>query len=335
MPIPSSSTLTSTVSSRRRAATRTVPPPGEYLTAFSTRSIRICRSFSRSASAASGSGGRSSTNSWPSSTSDCFAAATTSVTISPTSVGGELDLQVAGVEPGDAEQPVDDRRQPLGLGGDVAEERVALLLAEEHVVAEQRLGEAVDRGQRRAQLVGDVRDELRLHLLDDALGGDVAEGEDAAGHGAGRVAHHGLGQREPDLLAAAPDRDEPFAGRHVLAGLELALQHVARRALERVVPGDAGDALGGRVPEHDLALAVDGDDPVGDVGEDRLAALLLERDALVELGVRERGGGVAGEGRERLDLLLAPGARAAAVDREHAVHARLRGRRAAPPTQAA
>ena len=88
---------------------------------------------------------------------------------------------------------------------------------------------------------------------------------------------------------------------------------------ERVVGRDAGDPLGGGVPEHDLALAVDGDDPVGDVGEDRHAALLLERDALVELGARERGRGVAGEGRERLDLLLAPGARRAAVDREHAL----------------
>ena len=45
---------------------------------------------------------------------------------------------------------------------------------------------------------------------------------------------------------------------------------------------------------------------------------------LVELGVRERGRRVRGERRERLDLLLAPGARAAAVDREHAVHAALR-----------
>ena len=75
-----------------------------------------------------------------------------------------------------------------------------------------------------------------------------------------------------------------------------------------------------RVPEHDLALAVDGHDPVGDVGEDRHAALLLERDALVELGARERGRRVAGERRERLDLLLAPGPRGAAVDREHALH---------------
>ena len=214
MPIPSSSTLTSTVSSRRRAETRTVPPPGEYLTAFSTRSITICRSFSRSASAASGSGGRSSTNSWPSSTSDCFGGGDHLGHDLADVRRGELHLEVARVELGDREQAVDDRGQAPGLGGDVAEERRALLLAEEHVVAQQRLGEAVDRGQRRAQLAGDVRDELGLHLLDDALGGDVTEGEDAARHGTRRVAHDRLGQREPDLLAAATQRDQPLACGH-------------------------------------------------------------------------------------------------------------------------
>ena len=88
---------------------------------------------------------------------------------------------------------------------------------------------------------------------------------------------------------------------------------------ERVGGGDAGDPLGGRVPEDDLALAVDGDDSVGDVRQDRDAALLLERDALVD-GARERGRRVPGERRERLDLLLPPGTRAAAVDRQHALH---------------
>ena len=43
--------------------------------------------------------------------------------------------------------------QPLRLRRDVAEEREPLLLAEHHVLAQQRLGEAVDRRERRAQLV--------------------------------------------------------------------------------------------------------------------------------------------------------------------------------------
>ena len=66
---------------------------------------------------------------------------------------GEVDLHVPGLEPRDAEQRVDDRRQPLCLGGDVLEERLPLVLPEQDVAPEQRLGEAVDGGQRRAQLV--------------------------------------------------------------------------------------------------------------------------------------------------------------------------------------
>src|SRR5438045_2446213 len=93
---------------------------------------------------------------------------------------------------------------------------------------------------------------------------------------------------------------------------------------ERLLLRDAGDLLGGLVPEDDVALAVDGDDAVGDVGEDREAPLLLERDPLVELGVRERGGSVPGERAKRLDLLRPPGARALAVDREDAVQRALR-----------
>jgi len=71
--------------------------------------------------------------------------------------------------------------------------------------------------------------------------------------------------------------------------------------------------------EHDLALAVDRDDPVGDVGEDGEAALLLERDALVELGVRERRRRVRRERGQRVDLLGQPGAGLERVDREDAV----------------
>src|SRR5207253_1742394 len=106
--------------------------------------------------------------------------------------------------------------------GDIAEEGRALFLAEEDVVAQEGLREAVDRGQRRAQLAGDTRDELGLHLLDDALRGDVAEGEDPTGNGSRRIAHDRLRQREPDLVRPAPDRDEALSGRGVARRLELA-----------------------------------------------------------------------------------------------------------------
>ena len=58
MPSPWSTTRTSTRPARRCASTVTVPPPGENLTALSSRFLRIWPSFSRSAGAASGSSGR-------------------------------------------------------------------------------------------------------------------------------------------------------------------------------------------------------------------------------------------------------------------------------------
>jgi hypothetical protein len=65
----------------------------------------------------------------------------------------ELDMQVAGVEPCDVEQLVDDFRQPLGFRRDVTQERAAILFPERNVLTQERLREAVDRGQRRPQLV--------------------------------------------------------------------------------------------------------------------------------------------------------------------------------------
>ena len=114
----------------------------------------------------------------------------------------ELDLQVAGVEAGDVEQLVDDLRQPFRLGRDVAEERPSLLVAEGDVLAQQRLGEAVDGGERRAELVRDRSHEVRLHLLDHAVRRDIAEREDPSCHGAEWIEHHGFTQRQPHFLAA-------------------------------------------------------------------------------------------------------------------------------------
>jgi hypothetical protein len=94
------------------------------------------------------------------------------------------------VETRDVQQRVDDRRQPLRLPGDELEERSPLHIAEGNILAQQRLCEAVDRGQRGAQLDRDSRNEVGFHLLDDVLGRDVAERKDPARHSAGWIAHH-------------------------------------------------------------------------------------------------------------------------------------------------
>ena len=133
------------------------------------------------------------------------------------------------------------------------------------------------------------------------------------------------------LLAASLDREQALARPALLVRGQLALEHLdAASDPSAAADRDPGDRLGGVVPEHDLALAVDGDDPVGDVREDRVAALPLDRDPLVELGVREHRGGVPGQCRQRLDLLLAPDARALRVDREHTLEPLLGPTRGTP-----
>ena len=185
---------------------------------------------------------------------------------------------------------------------------------------QERLGEAVDRRERPAELLRHGRDELGLHLLHEPVGRDVAEGVDPPRDGARRVAHDRLRHRQPDLVPASDDRDETVARGEVALALQAPAEHLLRRPRERLGGGDVGDLLRGAVPEHDLAVAVDGHDPVGDVGEDREAALLLDRHALVELGVLQRRGRARGQRGERLDLVDAPRPRLGVVERQHAEH---------------
>ena len=61
------------------------------------------------------------------------------------------------------------------LAGDHAEQADALVIAERDIGSLQRHRGAVDGGERRAQLVGDGRDEVALQPLDRVLLGEVAE----------------------------------------------------------------------------------------------------------------------------------------------------------------
>ena len=77
----------------------------------------------------------------------------------------------------------------------IASRLLALRLVELQVLALERQGRAVDRGQRRAQLVRDRRDEVAAQLLEHALLGQVAEGVDGA------LGELDAGDREPELAA--------------------------------------------------------------------------------------------------------------------------------------
>src|SRR3712207_7129999 len=57
--------------------------------------------------------------------------------------------------------------------------------------------------------------------------------------------HDRLAQRQPDVLAAASDRDEPVAAAYLAFGLQSATEQLERRAPERLGLRDAGDLLRG------------------------------------------------------------------------------------------
>ena len=125
----------------------------------------------------------------------------------------ERHLELPCLQAGDAEKIVDDPDEALGFLRDVAEKARPLGIGELDVGALKCLREAVDRGERRAKLVRDRRDEVGLHLIDDALARDVPEGEDPARDRPCRVAHDRLAEREPHLVPVTADGDAALAGR--------------------------------------------------------------------------------------------------------------------------
>ena len=149
---------------------------------------------------------------------------------------GEVDLvlgeqQAAGVALGEVEDVVDQRAEP----GDAVEDRGDIFGRGRRqlagIAAGQHLGEAADRGQRRAQLVAHVGDEgglepvrllerlvaLAQRRLDLPAGGDVEHGEERIAVGQrhrGELELAAVGQRHPARSAACarPWRCGPARG---------------------------------------------------------------------------------------------------------------------------
>ena len=116
-------------------------------------------------------------------------------------------LQLARVEMAREQDVVDDLREPVGLVGDNLEQPVAHLVSELEIRATECHGRAVDRRQRRPQLVRHGGDEVGTHLLDRTLLGQVAERI----HRSLVEAHGGEGQ--PELAAVDLERDRFAAAR--------------------------------------------------------------------------------------------------------------------------
>ena len=126
----------------------------------------------------------------------------------------DRDVQRVGIEPRGPEDVVDRPRKPVGLPRNDIEQVRALVVGERDVLAAERHRCAVDRSERRPQLVRHGRDELGAHRLERTLLGQVAEGVDDP------VRHDDPMDREPELTAAEvewqrlrPRRDPSLGGK--------------------------------------------------------------------------------------------------------------------------
>ena len=109
--------------------------------------------------------------------------------------GGQVDqaavqLEAARVDPGDVEQLGDQPGHPVGVGLDRLQHQPALVVGEPLPLGQQGRGEALDRCQRGAQLVGDGGDQLGPV----ALGAVAARGARAARR---RPLHRATAARRP------------------------------------------------------------------------------------------------------------------------------------------
>ena len=168
------------------------------------------------------------------------------------------------------EQVGDQRGDPLRVAMDRREELLRRLGID--AAAEQRLGVARDRRDRRAQLVRGVRQELAAHGLERAHPRDVVEHDDRPRIGAGR------------RLAAARCRAARAGAHRAAEQLELAPRPARRRARcvdERREPARQSlpsptSGSRGVVDEHDLAVAIDHDHALDEAAEhDRQQVALL------------------------------------------------------------
>ena len=153
------------------------------------------------------------------------------------------DRQRAGVDAPGVEQVADQAVHAVGLLVDDAEELRHLGRADEARGAQRRGGRALDRGQRRAQLVAHHAQELRPHALDFLQRRQVLQGHHHRGERvvrAVRVADRG-GVDERRDTAPVRDREHDLLGPHRLGAVQRPRQ---RQPVERdlaAVRAPAGD----------------------------------------------------------------------------------------------
>ena len=213
--------------------------------------------------------------------------------------GGELQLGLPGVQPGQGEQILDDVGHPVRLGQDDPQEALLSVGGHPAGAVGQGLGVAADVGEGGAQLVGDVGHELPAQLLVPAQVGDVVDDHQSA-----RLALLVKGgeqqlQIPPVHLPLPLQHVGPLQPQHLPQG-----GHVAEELLiPGVLPdGAAEHLLRRRVGLDDPAVVGEGHHTVGHVEEEgvQLVALVLH---LLD-GVLEPAGHLVEGVGEHADLVV-------------------------------
>ena len=205
-----------------------------------------------------------------------------------------LDLEragLAGFEAGDDQHVLDDAGDAVGVLAHHREEAPGDLRVLEHVVVEQVFEVAVDDGQRGAQFVGGVGDEVLADLLGLVLGGHVADddtggGVAAVGGGqAGGIDDPGVDAAGFEIAARARPAGGGRRGLDGLAGFEAVEQGVGEAGVEEGLADRAVDEFApaeqvarGGVGEADVACGIDQQEGVAEGVEQAVALVagLLE-----------------------------------------------------------
>ncbi len=213
---------------------------------------------------------------------------------------GELQLGLAGADAFEVEDVVDQADEAVGVADGDLEHLLRLLGAGGEGSAGEQAEGSAERGERRAELVGDGGDELVLHAVEGAALGGVGEGDDDADCfawrccgrcgfdlGAGYVFDGEAGAvfAPEDLVG---DADGVAMGEAVADGGVVGWigGAVGAGVLDEIV-GVAAEYLCGLIAEHLSGCGIDDGDAAVEVGAEDAVA-----DGL------EDGVGLAGEGAE-------------------------------------
>ena len=184
-------------------------------------------------------------------------------------------LHPAGLDPGDIEQVGDQPGHAVRVGLDGLDDEPLLLIGEPVPAPQQGRGEAFDRGQRRAQLVRERRQQRRMVALGPLAGHRAAQGNDhpldrlprGRTQVAGRGQHLDPVAGPEQLLPVALDRVQgrPRVG-DVPPGAALRVpqrQGFADRSTDAVTDRRLEDLFGAQVGEGEKAPPVNGNQAVG------------------------------------------------------------------------